>query len=42
MFDKLKDVDENLNIQGFVSNKRGDRWERVLTVPTIKKNVQFA
>lgn len=37
MFDKLKDVDENLNIQGFVSNKRGDRWERVLTVPTIKR-----
>lgn len=37
MFDKLKDIDDNFNIQGFVTNKRGDRWERVLTIPTIKR-----
>ena len=37
MFERLKDIDENIDIKGFVKNKRGDRWERVLVIPTIKK-----
>lgn len=37
VFERKKDIDNDLDIKGFVTNKRGDKWERVLTIPTIKK-----
>jgi hypothetical protein len=36
-FERIKELDKELDIQGFVTNKRGNRWERVITIPTIKK-----